>query len=227
MLPRVILHNAVSADSRIDWIKPDPGLFYKLVSRWNEDTTLVGSDTILNPAGNIPPEDESVFEPSAELPDDKRPVLVVPDSGGRIRTWHYLKKQPYWKKCVVLCTESTPQNYFEYLKERYIDWIIAGTENVDFAEAFEELNARYGTETIRVDSGGTLNGILLRASLVNEVSLLVHPLLVGGTSQQSFFRAKDLTSAGGVIGLKLIHFEKLQNDIIWLIYEILSPAKKH
>lgn len=27
MLPRVILYNAVSVDARIDWFKPDIGLF--------------------------------------------------------------------------------------------------------------------------------------------------------------------------------------------------------
>ncbi len=32
---------------------------------------------------------------------------------------------------------------------------------------------------VRVDSGGALNGALLRAGLVDELSLLVHPVLVG------------------------------------------------
>ena len=32
---------------------------------------------------------------------------------------------------------------------------------------------------MRVDSGGALNGALLRAGLVDELSLLVHPVLVG------------------------------------------------
>ncbi len=222
MLPRVILHNAVSADSRTEWINPDLDLYYKLAKRWNEDTTMVGSDTILNPPGEIPPEDDSAFQPFENNPDDNRPILVVPDSNGRIWTWHYLKKQPYWKKCVVLCTESTPPNYFDYLKERHIEWIIAGTESVDFSEALEELNVRYNSKIVRVDCGGTLNGILLRASLVNEVSLLIHPLLVGGSGLQTFFRAKDLTSAKGLVNLKLIHHEKLNNDIIWIVYEVVK-----
>ena len=32
---------------------------------------------------------------------------------------------------------------------------------------------------VRVDSGGALNGALLRAGLVDEISLLVHPVVVG------------------------------------------------
>ena len=225
MLPQVILHNAVSADSKMDWINPDLDLYYKLAARWKEDTTLAGSDTVLNPIGEIPQEDESAFQPLIDDPADKRPILVVPDSGGRIRTWHYLKKKPHWKKCIALCTDNTPPNYFDYLKERHIEWITTGTENVDFTEALEELNARYNSQIVRVEGGGSLNGILLRSSLVSEVSLLIHPLLIGGTGQQSFFRSKDLTDAKGVINLKLIHLEKLQDDIIWMIYRVVKKKK--
>ncbi|MEO0433105.1 MAG: dihydrofolate reductase family protein, partial [Cyanobacteria bacterium J06656_5] len=53
----------------------------------------------------------------------------------------------------------------------------------------------FGVTVVRVDSGGTLNGVLLRAGLVDELHLLVHPTLVGGTSQKTFFN--DLTSENG------------------------------
>ncbi len=45
--PRVILHNAVSADGRVDWFPADIGLFYELAATWHEDATLAGSGTIL------------------------------------------------------------------------------------------------------------------------------------------------------------------------------------
>ena len=47
MLPRIIIHNAISLDGRIDWLTFDLGLFYGLISRWNEDATMVGSNTLL------------------------------------------------------------------------------------------------------------------------------------------------------------------------------------
>jgi 2,5-diamino-6-(ribosylamino)-4(3H)-pyrimidinone 5'-phosphate reductase len=87
--------------------------------------------------------------------------------------------------------------------------------------ALEELNARYGVRTVRVDSGGTLNGVLLRAGLVDEVSVLIGPCLVGGTTPRSIFRAPDLTSSEGVVELKLTHVEKLKGDVVWLRYEVV------
>lgn len=221
MLPKVIIHNAVSIDGRIDWFKPDIGLYYQIISRWGEDATLCGSDTLLIGKEKIPAEKESDFEDIKISPDDPRPFLIVPDSKGRIRTWHHWKKIPYWKKCIVLCSKTTPKDYLKYLEERYIEYIICGKDKVNYSQALEKLNKKYKIKTVRVDSGGTLNGILLRAGLVDEVSVLIHPNLVGGISPKSLYRAPDLTSSKKVLKTKLIHLEKMKNNIIWIIYKII------
>ncbi|MCZ7383012.1 MAG: RibD family protein [Candidatus Methanoperedens sp.] len=222
MLPRIILHNEVSVDGRIDCIAPDIGLFYELASRWKEDATLAGSDTVLKQEEEMPEEDEEAFEPPKKNSGDSRPLLVVPDSKGRIHNWYALRKAGYWRDVVALCSHSTPGTYLDYLKKRHIDYIVAGDHYVDLKAALEELNARYGVGLIRVDSGGTLNGVLLRAGLVDEVSVLFDPSLVGGTSPRSFFRAPDLNSPEGMIKLKLIHFEKIKDDLIWLRYKVVQ-----
>jgi 2,5-diamino-6-(ribosylamino)-4(3H)-pyrimidinone 5'-phosphate reductase len=64
-------------------------------------------------------------------------------------------------------------------------------------------------------------GVLLRAGLVDEVSVLVDPCLVGGTTPRSIFIAPDLTSAEGVIPLRLIHAENVKGDTVWLRYEVV------
>lgn len=222
MLPRIILHNEVSVDGRIDWITPDIGLFYELASRWKEDATLAGSDTILKQEEGMPEEDEEAFELQKKNSGDSRPLLVIPDSKGRVRKWHALRKAGYWRDVVALCSHSTPRTYLDYLKKRHIDYIVAGDRDVDLKVALEELNARYGVRLVRVDSGGTLNGVLLRAGIVDEISILINPSLVGGMSPRSFFRAPDLNSPQGMIKLKLIHFEKIKDDIIWLQYKVIQ-----
>ncbi len=222
MLPRVILHNAVSVDGRFDWFTPDIGQFYELISTWKEDATLMGADTILMSGEEIPKEGEEAFAPPHIDPNDTRPLLAIPDSRGRVRSWHSLRQSGYWRDAVALCSRSTPKEYLDYLEKRRIDRIVAGDDHVDFRVALEELNARYGVKVVRVDSGGTLNGVLLRAGLVDEVSVLIHPSLVGGTTPRSLFRASDLTSPEGVIGLKLTHVEELRGDIVWLRYEVVG-----
>ncbi len=222
MKPRVILHNAVSLDSRVDSFPVDLGLYYGLVSRWNEDATLVGSETILKAPAESASADAGE-EPALpeNAPGDGRPLLVVPDSRGRVTNWGSLRRQPYWRDAVVLVSKTTPRDYVEGLERLGIDRIEAGDRRVDFRRALEELNARYGAATVRVDSGGALNGVLLRAGLVDEVSLLLYPCLVGEASPAVFFR--DPAQAPGSVPLRLAltHREEMGNGVLWLRYDVI------
>ena len=229
MLPHVILHIGMSVDGRIDWGVGDEGLYYELAARFNADAMLTGSRTMLTayasepkaPCGqDIPQEDDEPLE-SRELHPLHVPLLVVVDSRGQVRGWSQIKKEPYWRNAMALCSRSTPQEYLDYLQKRHVEYVVTGDDRVDLRAALEELNARYGVKTVRVDSGGILNGALLRAGLVDEVSVLIGPCLVGGTTPRSIFVAPDLTSAEGVIPLKLIHMEAVRGDTIWLRYEVV------
>ena len=89
MLPRVVLFNAVSLDGQIEGFALDIAQFYELASRWKEDATLAGADTILLSVEKekVPEEDERAFEPPQKNPNDHRALLVIPDSRGRVRCW--------------------------------------------------------------------------------------------------------------------------------------------
>lgn len=160
MLPRVILHNAFGLDGKVDGFPIDLQQYYELASIWKEDATLAGPNTILKGAYDAPPEDDCALLPPSVDPDDRRPILAVPDSRVRIRTWHYLRSLSYWRDFVALCSKSTPKEYLNYLKERHIDYIISGEDHVDLLAAFMQLNERYAVEVVRVDAGGTHNGLL-------------------------------------------------------------------
>lgn len=221
MIPKVIIHNGVSADGRIDGFTVDIGLYYELAMGFKEDATLVGSNTILSGGDEIPEEtEEDLIAPKVDQ-KDKRPILVIPDSKGKVRIWHALRKWPYWRHFVASVSNSTPQEYLDYLNERHIDHIKTGDEKVDLQAALEKLNTKYGIKKVRVDSGGILNGLLLRSGLVDEVSVLIHPSFVGGTTPKSMFTAPDLKAGDDAIKLKLSHFEKLKNGIIWLRYKVI------
>ncbi|MBS1245658.1 MAG: riboflavin biosynthesis protein RibD C-domain protein [Chloroflexi bacterium] len=223
MLPHVILHTGMSVDGRIDWGVGNEGLYYELAARSNADAMLTGSRTMLAAyaSPDIPQEDDEPLE-SRELHTLHVPLLVIVDSRGQIRGWSQIKKEPYWRNAMALCSRSTPQEYLEYLQKRRVEYIVAGDDRVDLRAALEELNARYGVKIVRVDSGGILNGALLRAGLVDEVSVLIGPCLVGGTTPRSIFVAPDLTSPEGVIPLRLIHMEAVRGDTIWLRYEVIQ-----
>jgi 2,5-diamino-6-(ribosylamino)-4(3H)-pyrimidinone 5'-phosphate reductase len=219
MLPRIVLHNAISLDAHVTGFPANVGLFYGLISRWQEDATLIGSETLL---AATPADADDCSIPPATGPDDSRPLLVAVDSRGRLGHWAYWRSQPYWRDIVVLCSRATPQAYADDLARRGIACLVSGEKHVDLRVALEGLNARYGVRTVRVDSGGTLNGALLRAGLVDEVSVLIHPHLVGGTTPRSLFQAPDLTPEETSIRLRLDHVEQMTGDIVWLRYQVVK-----
>jgi 2,5-diamino-6-(ribosylamino)-4(3H)-pyrimidinone 5'-phosphate reductase len=222
MFPRVIIFNVMSVDGRIDGFQPDEGLYYQLAGSWEADAMLSGSATML--AAPII-ENEQEIEEQVTEDDDKRPILAIVDSRGQTRVWRALRTYPYWRGFVALCSKSTPAEYLDYLKSENIDYIIAGEVEVDLRVALEEMNSRYEVQTVRVDSGGTLNGVLLRNGLVNEVSVLIAPSLVGGTSPASIFTAPDVSSAGEVIALDFMSVEAMEGGYIWLRYAVKSRFK--
>lgn len=222
--PKVIIFNGLSLDGRMDGggDEIDMGLYYGLAARWEADAMLSGSETML--AAPIEDDPQLVEESSGpkELHPLAVPYLVVVDSRGQIHQWREFKAQPFWRDVVVLCSRSTPESYLEELAEAEVPYIITGEEKVDFRQALEELNTRFHIRSVRVDSGGVLNGVLLRAGLVDEVSVLIAPTLVGGESPRSLFVAPDMHSPDQKIKLRLLHFEQVEENILWLRYEVVK-----
>ena len=156
MLPHVILHVGMSADGRLDWGVGDEGLYYELAARFKAEAMLTGSRTMLAAyASPDPPQADDEAPAVRELHPLHVPLLVVVDSRGQVRTWSQIKKEPYWRDALAVCSHSTPQDHLDYLRQRRVETIVEGDDRVDLRAALEELHARYGVKTVRVDSGGT------------------------------------------------------------------------
>ncbi|HEY3296338.1 MAG TPA: RibD family protein [bacterium] len=214
MLPKIVLHNIVSLDGRIDGFTPDVGLFYELAGTWKEDATLAGSETILASPSAANVDDPRKVTPRASGAHDERPLLVIPDSRGRVRCWEHLLKQSYWRGGVALMSMATPPAHCEYLSKKNVVCVIAGKEQVDLKSALETLHDLYGVRTVRVDSGGVLNGILLREGLVDEISLLISPVLAGDGARALF------RTVHSELPVTLTHSEKLPGGVVWVRYRV-------
>ena len=128
---------------------------------------LTGSDTILKaPEGQVVEEADAPVSAPPQ-PGDNRRLLAITDSRGRLRCWDTLRQAGYWRGVIALCSRATPADYLDYLRRRRVDYVAAGEQSIDPRAALEALNARYGATLVRADSGGTPNGALLRAGLVD------------------------------------------------------------
>jgi 2,5-diamino-6-(ribosylamino)-4(3H)-pyrimidinone 5'-phosphate reductase len=232
MLPHVVIHNEMSLDARMDRLEVDMGRFYSLAGTWHEDCTLVGSETLLAGMPELGSAGEAVALQPAESggepaatggSEDSRPLLAAVDSRGRLPGLGQLRGQPYWRDVVALCSAATPPTHLEILAADGVQTIVAGDQRVDLAAALERLAAGFGVRTVRVDAGGHLVGALLRARLVNEISLVVEPRLVGGESPRWLVQAADAGS-GDVVGLELQSVERFDDGALWLRYGVVAES---
>lgn len=234
LIPKITIYNITSLDGRIDWASSSQEalfLYYGLSFNWKVDAILMGSNTahslgeneneniavkLPKPLKNSPPPgtEELIYQPL--------PLLVIPDSGGKVHNFRLLQAEPWWRDIVVLCSKKTPPSYLEYLNKREIKYIIAGDDHVDMHLAFETLNKEYDVRSMRTDCGGTLNGVLLREGLVDEISLIISPNLVGNKDARTFFDDIELKGSNDMIKLKQTHIESLDNGNIWVCYDVLK-----
>jgi 2,5-diamino-6-(ribosylamino)-4(3H)-pyrimidinone 5'-phosphate reductase len=217
--PEVIVFSAVSVDGRMDHGEFDLGVYYVIAAKMRTEAIVIGSETIVS-SGLVDTEDD-VYDNKHD-PTDKRPIVAIVDGRGRIRCWNNLRNQPYWRDVLALVSESTPKDYLDYLAERKVRYAVFGEERVDMEKALEWLGSEFGAKKIRVDSGGTLNGVLLRRNLVTEVHLLIHPFLVGGTTNRSMFIAPDLGAEEGTVDMDLIGARKIEGGLMYLRYKVRS-----
>lgn len=90
---------------------------------------------------------------------------------------------------------------------------------------FEDLYEKFGCERITVQTGGTLNGLFLRAKLLDFVDIVVAPILIGGKDTSSLVDGDSLMSKSELNKLGVLQLENaevLQDSFIRLRYKIIS-----
>jgi riboflavin biosynthesis pyrimidine reductase len=123
---------------------------------------------------------------------------------------------------IEILSESVSDGYLQYLQNLNISYIFAGKETLDFSLALEQLHDVFKIETLMLEGGGNINGSLLAAGLIDEISLLVLPLADGTINTPTTFEIAGNLQQQGAKQLKLLDVQKLRYDVIWLRYRVTA-----
>ena len=226
--PHLTIYNEISLDGKITGFVGDGARYYALGFRWLSDAILMGSVTAEAFGPNETPEEQlrelPAREPVAVPPGfedlvyQPRPMLVVPDSGGRIRSWTHARAQPWYGRILVLVSDQTPTEYLDHLDRRGIEYLTAGDDRVDLASALQALSQQHRVRSIRTDSGGALNGALLAAGLVDRIAVIIAPQLGTDPAAQTLVRLP--ASSSDPYALRLLESEVLDDGALRLVYAI-------
>ncbi|MBO0834773.1 MAG: dihydrofolate reductase family protein [Actinobacteria bacterium] len=158
-----------------------------------------------------------------EITDQPSPPhmwFTVVDGRGRIR---WTEKHAGWDVLVLAC-RSTPASYLGYLRQQRICYLISGEDRVDLVGALSAMAAKLRIRCVLSTAGGGLNGALLRAGLIDELSLTIAPAFVGGLGTPSVLDGTPLAVGERPTALRLLSLHADAAGTVLLRYEVLRGA---
>ena len=118
---------------------------------------------------------------------------------------------------VSVVTEAVPDDYLAYLKSIHVSYIFGGKTEIDLVQVIAILAAELGTKRLIVEGGPTVSGSFLNAGLVDEVSVLILPLIDGRKEHPASFEIAEDTWKKPTY-LTLSSAEIQEGGSVWLRY---------
>lgn len=235
--PYVVCHMMGSIDGRIDSDRWSLSLAaqkqYEAVHALHHaDAWLCGRRTFQNdfqeqkrdatwPKAKVPPGDfiaAAQNRTRGRKPPGVSDVFAIAvDPAGKIRWEGNVMRGD---RFVVLTTERAPAGYLADLRAKSISYLVAGRKEIDFAAALARLHAEFGIRKLMLEGGGSINGSLLAAGLIDEISLLVCPEADGGRGVPTVFDLPEDRANAKSTPLKLMAVHKRPGEIVWLRYGV-------
>ena len=112
---------------------------------------------------------------------------------------------------IEVLSEQADGRYLGYLQAMKIPYIFAGTEKIDVALALKKLKTLFGCETLLLEGGSIINGAFQRAGVIDELSLMVAPMVADKED-------KPLFTDATMEDYHLVE-AKQENGTLWLNYK--------
>ena len=228
--PHVICHMMSTVDGKIisaNWgdkelIKTYSGFFEKYHDTFDSQAWMCGRITMERDfSGGLKPElkkPEHPVKKEAFIGDkNATSFAIAADAHGKLG-WE--SNQTSGDHIIEVLTEQVSDEYLYYLQQKGISYIFAGKNSIDFSSALNQLADLFPIKTLMVEGGGHLNGSLLNAGLIDELSLLVLPIADGTPKSPTTFEVSEYLSKAPAILLKLNEVKQLENDVLWLKYSL-------
>lgn len=184
MRPYVIVNVAVSADGKLSTRERRQVKISGKEDFDRVDEMKAGCDAIMVGIGTVLADDPSLTVKSADRIAERvrngkpeHPVRIVVDSQGRTPTdAKILHKGPGLR--IIAVSQSADEEKRTALKN-HADIIQAGENTVDLPFLLTKLSER-GIKRLMVEGGGTLIWGMLSAGLVDELTMFVGNIIIGG-----------------------------------------------
>ena len=228
--PRIICHILQSVDGNIDgdfFTVPEMGSAYRAFARIREefacDAVISGATTAAEIyrggfIGILPKTSERWPRTDRKAASAEKYAVVI-DGTGSVR-WESGSVERRGEKLhvIVVLQENASDAYISHLRKAGVSYIFAGKDSLDLPLAARKLKEQFCIESMLLSGGGVVDWSFLQAGLIDEISLVVPPVIDGGVRLPSAFDDSPLAVCHTPVALHLTDVQRLEGDALWLRY---------
>ncbi len=225
MKPYVICHMMSSIDGHAltdgwdrTFKKHADGMYERLAQQFDFDAWICGRVTMQEIAGG---EDYPKGLAKAPIPRTHhfadraaKTYAVAIDRDGKV-AWK--SSQALGSHVIAVVAESVADDYLAYLQSIGVSYLFGGKTDIDLARVIAILSDDLGRKRLIVEGGPHVSGSFVAAGLVDEVSVLILPLIDGRGTHPASFEVKEEAWCQPVY-LDLASAEMLEGGGVWLRY---------
>lgn len=211
--PFVFINSAMSADGKISSllrqqvrISGPEDMDRVGLLRAESDAVMVGVGTVLadDPGLRVKSQDLRRMRSDRGLPDD--PMRVVVDSRARTPP----TAEVLGEGCILAVSKAASKERLASLRKK-CEIVVAGEDRVDLVELLSILHEK-GVKKLMVEGGATLNWSLVEAGLVDEISVYVGPMIIGGVGAPTLVDGPGFSD--GYPKLELIRADLIDGGVL-------------
>jgi hypothetical protein len=110
---------------------------------------------------------------------------------------------------IEVLSQDVDERYLGYLDEMKISYIFAGKDSIDVSLALNKIKELLNCKTLLLEGGSIINGAFERANAIDELSIVVAPVIADSDSKPLFtdanilnFQLTDSKNENGILVLR-------------------------
>jgi len=123
---------------------------------------------------------------------------------------------------IAVLTERVSNDYLAFLRDKNISCIFGGATELDLSVVLEKLATQFSITMLLLEGGGKINGAMLAAGPINEISLLLASIADGSMETPTLFDVEQAIPQKRAAKLRLLAVEQRADDILWVRYKVYA-----
>jgi riboflavin biosynthesis pyrimidine reductase len=231
MKPYVICHMCTTIDGRIlasRWADLPAAirsgkLFETTAASFGIGAWLVGTTTMKEFAdGNfkLKPARQQIERVDHLANPKAKSFAIGADAQGVLR---YKRNDVDGDHVVLLVSQLVSNDYLAHLRAAGVSYLFCGRDRVDVRIALNKIATVLGLRKLLLEGGGTFNGAVLKAGLIDEISQVIVPAIDGGVGITGICDIPGKAPGKSAATLRVIHHKKLPGGVNWFRYRVRGP----